>query len=130
VSKATLLYDADCGFCRWTSDRIQRWDRRGALRAIPIQSAEGNALLGDMSDEKKLASWHFVDEQGVVRSAGAGAAPLFRHLPGGAPLAMIAGAFPKTTDRLYRLMARNRERFGRLLGEQACSVDPTRRPVR
>jgi predicted DCC family thiol-disulfide oxidoreductase YuxK len=125
MSEATLLYDADCGFCRWTSDRIRRWDRRGSLRVIPIQSSEGQTLLGDMDEERKLASWHLVGEDGVVRSAGAGVAPLFRRLPGGKPLAMMAGAFPKSTDRLYRLIAKNRETLGRMLGEQACAVDPS-----
>lgn len=127
MSEATLLYDADCGFCRWSSDRIRRWDRRGSLRVIPIQSSEGQTLLGDMDEERKMASWHLVGEDGVVHSAGAGAAPLFRLLPGGKPLAMMAGLFPKSTDRLYRLIARNREKFGRMLGEQACSVDPAAR---
>jgi predicted DCC family thiol-disulfide oxidoreductase YuxK len=128
VSQATLLYDADCGFCRWSADRIRRWDRHGSLRFVPIQSAEGNALLGDMPDERKMASWHLVEADGTVRSAGAGVAPLARLLPGGTPLALMAGVFPPGTDLLYRLVARNRERLGKLVGEQACSVDPTRSP--
>lgn len=127
MNKATLLYDADCGFCRWSIDRILRWDRRGALRVVPIQSAEGAALLGDMEEERRLASWHLVGEDGVVRSAGAAAAPLLRLLPGGKPMAVIAALFPKSTDRLYRLVARNREKFGRMLGEPACAVDPAAR---
>jgi predicted DCC family thiol-disulfide oxidoreductase YuxK len=127
MSETTLLYDADCGFCRWTSDRVRRWDRRGALRVIPIQSDEGQALLGDMDAEEMMASWHLVGEDGIVRSAGAGVAPLFRLLPGGKPLAAMASLFPKSTDRAYRLIARNREKFGRMLGEQACAVDPAAR---
>jgi hypothetical protein len=47
-------------------------------------------------------------------------------MPGGKPLAAMARTFPKSTDRLYRLVADNRERFGRMLGENACAVDPTR----
>jgi len=127
VSKATLLYDEDCGFCRWSVERIRRWDRRGALRFAPIQSAEGDALLGDMDQERRIASWHLVDEAGVVRSAGAGIAPLFRLLPGGAPFSLLARAFPKSADRLYRVVAGNRDRLGRMLGERACSVDPAAR---
>lgn len=127
MSKATLLYDADCGFCRWTAERIRRWDRRGAIRLLPIQSTEGAALLGDMDHERKMASWHLVEEDGAVRSAGAGVGPLFSLLPGGAPFSFVARIFPKNTDRLYRLLAGNRERLGRMLGEQACSVDPAAR---
>ncbi|MGH2786095.1 MAG: thiol-disulfide oxidoreductase DCC family protein [Actinomycetota bacterium] len=125
MSKATLLFDADCGFCRWTAGRIRGWDRRDALHFAAIQSQEGSALLGDMDDERKMASWHLVGEDGVVRSAGPALGPLLKLLPFGAPLSLIAGALPKSTDRLYRLVARNREKLGRLLGEQACAVDPT-----
>ena len=58
MSEATLLYDADCGFCRWSIDRIKRWDRGDALRVLPIQSAEGQTLLGDMDEDQRMASWH------------------------------------------------------------------------
>jgi predicted DCC family thiol-disulfide oxidoreductase YuxK len=126
VSKATLLYDEDCGFCRWTVERIRRWDRGDALRLLPIQSGEGAALLGDMDHETRMASWHLVGDDGVVHSAGAGVAPLLTLLPGGAPLAILTRLFPPGTNLAYRLVARNRERLGRMLGEQACSVDPTR----
>ncbi len=127
MSKATLLYDEDCGFCRWSVERIRHWDRRGSLRFVPIQSAEGAALLGDMDQERRMASWHLVDEAGEVRSGGAGIDPLFRLLPAGGPLSLMARAFPKSADRLYRVVAGNRDRFGRMLGEKACSVDPAAR---
>lgn len=130
MREATLLYDADCGFCRWSIDRIRRWDRRGSLRVIPIQSAEGRALLGDMDEDRMMASWHLVEKGDAVRSAGAAVAPLLRLLPGGKPLGAVAGLFPKTTDRLYGLVSRNREKFGRILGEKVCAVDPAARSRR
>jgi hypothetical protein len=37
-----------------------------------------------------MASWHLVDADGRVSSAGAGFAPVFRLLPGGSPLASLA----------------------------------------
>ncbi|MGH2727900.1 MAG: thiol-disulfide oxidoreductase DCC family protein, partial [Actinomycetota bacterium] len=120
MSKATLLYDADCGFCRWSAERILSRDRNDALRVVPIQSAEGKELLGDMDEERRMASWHLVGQDGVVRSGGAGVAPLSRLLPGAKPVAILADLFPRNTDRLYRLVARNRERLGRMLGENAC----------
>ena len=27
-----LLYDSDCGFCKWSLDKILLWDRHGRLR--------------------------------------------------------------------------------------------------
>ncbi len=127
MSKARLLYDDDCGFCRWSAERILRRDRKDALRAVPIQSAEGQELLGDMAPERRISSWHLVGEDGVVRSGGAAVAPLARLLPGAKPVAILADLFPRNTDRLYRLVARNREKLGRMLGESACAVDPAAR---
>ncbi len=36
-----ILYDADCGFCKWSLDKVLLWDRRGRLRPVAIQSPEG-----------------------------------------------------------------------------------------
>lgn len=127
MSQVVLLYDADCGFCRWSLDKVLRRDKGKRIRPVPIQSSEGTELLGDMDEEKRLASWHLVDENGRIFSAGAAVPELSRRLPGGAPLSSMFRAFPKSTDRLYRLIASNRHRLGRAIGEQACSVDPAAR---
>jgi predicted DCC family thiol-disulfide oxidoreductase YuxK len=125
-----VLYDSDCGFCRWSLERLLRWDRRGLLRATPIQSDEGDRLLADLSEEDRLASWHLVTPDGRRYSGGAAAGPLARLLPAGASVALLAEMFPRTTDRLYRWVARNRDSLGRRLGEEACAVDPRQGPRR
>lgn len=130
VLRHIVLYDEDCGFCRWSLDRLLRWDRRGLLRATPIQSEEGDRLLADLPEEDRLASWHLVAPDGRRYSGGAAAGPLARLLPAGAPVALLADRFPHTTDRLYGWVARNRDSLGRRLGEEACAVDPSRRPGR
>lgn len=127
MERYVVLYDEECGFCRWALDRLLRWDRRENLRAAPIQSDEGDRLLGDLSERARLSSWHLVTPDGRRHSGGAASAPLARLLPFGAPVALLAEAFPRITDRLYRWVARNRETLGRRLGEQACAVDPSER---
>jgi predicted DCC family thiol-disulfide oxidoreductase YuxK len=126
VARASLLYDEDCGFCRWSVERILRWDRRGQLRAVPLQSPEADALLLGMDRRRRMASWHLVEPDGRVTSAGAAGARLLELLPGGAPIAAVARAFPGATEAAYGLVARNRDRLGRWLGERACAVDPSR----
>jgi predicted DCC family thiol-disulfide oxidoreductase YuxK len=106
------LYDADCGLCRWTLGIVLAWDRRGRLRPVALQDPEANALLGGMDEERKMASWHLVDEAGRVHSAGAGFPALFRLLPGGAPLARLAARFPNAADRLYVAVASRRDSIG------------------
>lgn len=127
MSTATLLYDEDCGFCRWVTDLILRWDRRAFLRALPIQSEEGQQLLGSLAPRDRLVSAHLVEPEGTVLSAGALIAPLAERLPGGKPLAAAARVSPAATDFLYRTVARNRTTLGRWIGTQACRVDPAHR---
>jgi predicted DCC family thiol-disulfide oxidoreductase YuxK len=126
MKRAVLLFDEDCGFCRWATDRLLRWDRRGALRALSIQSEEGERLLDGMDDQRKLSSWHLASPGGRVVSGGAAVAPLTRLLPLGGPLALIARSFPAATDALYRMVARHRTGLARLVGARACAVDPAR----
>jgi predicted DCC family thiol-disulfide oxidoreductase YuxK len=121
-----ILYDEDCGFCRWSMTKILAWDRRGRIRPVPLQAPESDGLLGGMDAGRRMASWHLIAPDGRIHSAGAAVAPLLRLLPGGGPLARLAAAFPAATERLYRLIARNRGLLGRLVGGRACSVDPSR----
>jgi predicted DCC family thiol-disulfide oxidoreductase YuxK len=114
-----VLYDDDCGFCKWSLDKILAWDRRGRLRPVAIQSEEGQGLLASVPEAERLDSWHLVMPSGEVRSAGDGAEPLARLLPGGRPLARLFATFPGITDRAYRFVADRRDRFARLVGVDA-----------
>jgi predicted DCC family thiol-disulfide oxidoreductase YuxK len=109
-----VLYDRDCGFCKWALDKILAWDRRHRLRPVAIQSEEGQRLLGAIAPERRLESWHLVTN-GDVRSAGAAAPQLFEALPGGRPLAALLRAFPRLTERAYRWVAEHRALLARLL---------------
>ena len=125
MDPATVLYDEDCGFCRWSADRLRAWDRHDRLAFASIQGTEGARLLASMDPADRLASWHVVrrgrrDPLRGRRGPGARC----RRLPGGAPLAAVSAAFPRTTERLYRWTVRHRTRLGRMLGQRACAVRP------
>ena len=126
MERHVVLYDADCDFCRWSLDKILQWDRGRQVRAVAIQSEEGDRLLADMSEDERLASWHFVTPDGRRFSGGSGAGPLARLLPLGRPVAVLAETFPRTTDHVYRWVARNRDWLGRRFGWHACAIDPGR----
>jgi predicted DCC family thiol-disulfide oxidoreductase YuxK len=115
----TLIYDPDCGFCRWCLGKVLSWDRRGEVRPVPLGSAEADRLLAGMPREDQFASWHLVDENGTVHSAGAGFPPLLRLLPAGGPLAALASGTPRLTDRGYRWVAGHRGWWGRLVADGA-----------
>ncbi len=124
--RAIVLYDDDCGFCRWSAERLRRWDRRGRLGFAPIQGGEGERLLGDLAPADRLSSWHVVTPDGRRWTAGAAAEPVFRALPGGGPLATLVKVAPRVTDRVYRWVAAHRGALGSLLGHDACDVHPGR----
>lgn len=121
-----VLYDADCGFCRWAVAKILAWDRAGALRSVALQDPEAERLLAGVDGGQRMASWHLVTPAGRVHSGGAALAPLLRLLPGGCPLAAVAAALPGLAEAVYRWVARNRGRLGRMLRVDTCARDRRR----
>jgi predicted DCC family thiol-disulfide oxidoreductase YuxK len=121
----TVLYDEDCGFCRWSADKLRTWDTRDRLTFAAIQSPRGAELLVAVPEAQRVDSMHAVTPDGRVWSGGHAVQVILAELPGGSLLASIAAAFPGATGWIYHLVARHRQRLGRMLGQRACSVDPT-----
>jgi hypothetical protein len=111
---AIVIYDNDCGFCRWSLavllDRDARRadpDRR-ALRPLPLGTPEADYLLHDLSVAEREASWHLI----IDPPATADFEQLSFDLPGpgpaagaptSAPLRFSAGAaFAPALRRLPR----------------------------
>jgi predicted DCC family thiol-disulfide oxidoreductase YuxK len=120
----TVPYDEDCGCCRWSTDKIRAWDTHRRITFVAIQSARGEELLVAVPEAQRLDSMHAVTPDGRVWSGGRAVRVILAELPGGSVPASIAAAFPGATNTTYRLVARHRERLGRLLGQHACNVDP------
>jgi predicted DCC family thiol-disulfide oxidoreductase YuxK len=116
---ALVLYDLDCGFCRWTLAGLLRWDRHGRLRAAAIQDAEGERVLEGMEPGQRMESWHLLTPDGRLLSAGRALPAVLELLPGGRPFAWLAQRLMPLTERAYRWIARNRGRLGPLLSERA-----------
>lgn len=114
-----VLYDADCGFCRWTMAWALRRDDRRRLVAVPIQSPLGSELLADLPPGDRLRSAHVVGDDGRRRSGGAAAAAVLSALPSTRALGRLAHGLPGTTALLYGLVAAQRASFGRFVGETA-----------
>ena len=112
---ATVLYDADCGFCVWCMGKLLALDRRRALRPVALQDRESDVLLAGMDAERRMASWHLVDRGGLVHSGGHALAPLVALLPAGGPLARVLARAPGLVDRCYRAIAGRRSASGRLV---------------
>ncbi|HEX5713351.1 MAG TPA: DCC1-like thiol-disulfide oxidoreductase family protein [Solirubrobacterales bacterium] len=109
----TLLYDGDCGVCKWGVAAILAWDRRRALMPRAIQGEQGEALLADLDPGERLSSWHLVSPAGRRFSAGPALAPLLRQLPGGSVPAAAISAFPRLTNRAYAWIAGHRSQLSK-----------------
>ena len=80
-----VLYDGDCGFCRWTVAWALKRDRNGVLEIAPIQSPTGDRLLADLPPAERLSSVHVVGDDGGRESGGAAVREVLDALPS-APL--------------------------------------------
>ena len=107
----TLLYDGDCGFCKWIVAGVLAWDRHGRLLPRAIQSAEAQSLLSDLSPERRLAAVHLISPEGERLSAGSVPASLLRLLPVGALPASGVARLPRLTNRAYDWVARHRSQL-------------------
>jgi predicted DCC family thiol-disulfide oxidoreductase YuxK len=110
-----VLYDGECGFCRTSLGWLLRWDRRGRLEPVALQSARAADILAELSEEERMDSWHLVSPDGERWSAGAAAPQLLRLLPGGRVPARVLDAAPGITERAYRFVARHRASLGHAL---------------
>lgn len=110
----TVLYDADCGFCKRTLRRLLDRDKGQRLRSVPIQSAEGDTLLAGIDPDRRLSSWHLVAPDGSVHSGGDALIVVLGLLPRGARLSSLLARFPRATQAGYAWVARNRTTISRL----------------
>jgi predicted DCC family thiol-disulfide oxidoreductase YuxK len=130
MARATVIYDADCGFCKFSLALLLSWDRpRGgrdrrepgtrALRPLPLGTDEADFLLADLTPEQRDSSWHLVDESGRRDSAGAALAPALALLPGGRAPAGLVARIPHLTERGYRWVVDHRGLLGRFVAARA-----------
>jgi predicted DCC family thiol-disulfide oxidoreductase YuxK len=114
-----VLYDADCGFCKWLLSAVLRWDRAARLQPIALQRSEADDLLRELTPAERMASWHLISPAGERRSGGAAAPPLLRMLPAGRLLAAGFAQFPGLTERGYRWVAEHRSQLSKWVPSSA-----------
>jgi predicted DCC family thiol-disulfide oxidoreductase YuxK len=105
-----VLYDGDCGFCRWMVAWALERDRDHVLTVAPIQSPTGERLLADLEPAERLRSVHVVHDDGRRTSGGAAVREVLGVLPAARRFAPLGGA-----EWAYRLVAAQRGRISRLV---------------
>jgi len=103
-----VLYDGDCGLCKWLLAGLLRFDPAGRLRPLALQLPEAEALLADLEPAERMASMHVVSPEGLRLSAGEALPALLRLLSGGRLPAAVLARFPGATGAGYRWVATHR----------------------
>jgi predicted DCC family thiol-disulfide oxidoreductase YuxK len=110
-----VLYDADCGLCKWLLAGFLRLDRDRRLRPLALQRDEAAALLADLEPSERMASMHLVSADGSRLSGGAALPPLLRAMPGGRLPAAALARFPRFSAAGYRWIAAHRVQLSRFV---------------
>jgi predicted DCC family thiol-disulfide oxidoreductase YuxK len=114
-----VLYDADCGLCKWLLAGLLRWDRGGRLQPVALQRPAADELLADLVPAQRMASWHLISPTGRRVSGGDAIPLLLRLLPGGRVPAAVFERLPRLTERGYRWVAEHRSRLSSLVPRRA-----------
>ena len=111
--RAVVLYDRDCGFCRWTLAQLLDLDHGLRLRPVALQDPEADRLLRGMPAGPKYASAHLVTADGQIHSGGLAVAPILELLPHGTSFARVARLVPGPLRVGYAWVARHRTLLSR-----------------
>jgi predicted DCC family thiol-disulfide oxidoreductase YuxK len=114
-SRWTVLYDGECGFCKWMLAGLLRLDADRRLRPLALGTPEADALLSDLTPEQRNASWHLVAPNGERESAGDAAPALFELLRGGSLPAKALSAAQPVTNKAYDWVAAHRSQLSRFV---------------
>jgi predicted DCC family thiol-disulfide oxidoreductase YuxK len=117
---ASVLYDRDCGFCRWCVGWVLRFDSRRRLRPVALQKDLATELLPGLGPEQRMDSWHLVGADRAVLSGGAAMPALAAFLwPGFGPrLGRLISPFAEPG---YRMVADHRSGLGKLVSAGALA---------
>jgi predicted DCC family thiol-disulfide oxidoreductase YuxK len=85
----TLIYDAECAFCRRWVSRVKRLDRRGAIALLPRQDPSALQLSARTPEDLRDAI-HLVRPDGSVFHGAAAVRELLPYLTGGKMVAILA----------------------------------------
>ena len=113
VNQWTVIYDGDCGFCRWMLALLLRADTHRRLRPLALGVPESDDLLAALTPDQRAASP--APSRLTRPHVGGAAGSVLALLPGGRMPAQALSRAPRATDRGYRWVADHRSVLGRAI---------------
>jgi predicted DCC family thiol-disulfide oxidoreductase YuxK len=122
-----VLYDSECGICSRSARLLRRLDRAGQLHLVPLQAA--GEMAGAPPRDLRLDAIHVRDEDGKWSVGGDAWTRIGQDVTVFRPLALLAGlpVIRRFVQWTYALVAGNRNRLSRLLGDDVCQIEPRTR---
>lgn len=114
-----VLYDGECGLCKWLLAGLLRLDGAERLRPVALQRREAETLLADLDPAERMASMHVVSPAGTRASGGDALPSLLRLLRGGRLPAAVLERFPRLSGTGYRWVATHRIGISRFVPRRA-----------
>ena len=125
---STIIYDAECVFCRRWAERLKKWNCDG-VRLLPLQDSRAVALTGKPRDIL-VQAMHLVRADGAVFAGASAMREALAYVSWGW-LARGALRIPGSmfvADLVYCWVAVRRQRIG--CGGGHCTVSMARRRER
>ena len=121
----TVLYDAECDFCRHTAHVLRTLDARRRLHLRPLQEFVADDSLAPPL-ASLLARLHVRDGDGTWFAGGLAVTRIAAEIPLLSPLGIV-GRVPGIemgVDAAYRFVADHRDVVGRWLKVEGCPFVP------
>lgn len=109
-----VVYDGECDVCIRTVNRLRDWDRDGVLELVAYQSAGVVDRFPDISEREFRDAVQLIGPEGGRREGAEAVEKILKLVPRARPLRWLfrVPLARPLARRLYRLFARNRDRFG------------------
>lgn len=124
-----VIYDGECRICSEQIARLSRFDGRGRLSYLSLHDPVVTERYPDLTHEALMADMYVVDRAGGRHRGAAAFRYLSTRLPALwwlAPVLHFPGTLP-LWQRIYRMFAKRRYRFGRV---ESCENGSCRLPAR
>ena len=110
--RLTVCYDAACAICSASAELLDRLDRVGRLRLVPLDSTDIPTVAAFRDRTELRRSLHVVGADGTVATGAEAVLHICEALPSLRPLASAGRLrllYP-FVERLYSIVAANRRR--------------------
>lgn len=111
-----VIFDGECRICTAQVQRLTRFDLGGRLAYLSLHDPQVAARYPDLTHEALMADMYVIARDGRQHRGAAAIRYLSGRLPALwwlAPLLYFPGSLP-LWQRLYRMFAKRRYRFGRI----------------